>query len=225
MFAKAPKNLPPAAKQAKILDWFRASMGVYSFKELEKLLPSVGSINGMLVKEYIQALTDENLIRVEKIGSGNWYWSFTSDAKKSKEDIINKLKEEETKLLASMADAEQQIENEMTKRQEDDEMLLDGGSDREALTEAYEALVKENVTLDRGLALYSDNDPAEIFRKIEETSKLREGALRWTDNLESLESFLVTLTGDRAQAGGIMLRACGDDYILGEGLKGLVVPN
>ncbi|KAG4031582.1 hypothetical protein MFRU_009g03430 [Monilinia fructicola] len=221
----APKNLPPAAKQAKILDWFRTSMGVYSFKELEKLLPSVGSINGMLVKEYIQALTDENLIRVEKIGSGNWYWSFTSDAKKSKENIINKLKEEETKLLASMADAEQQIENEMTKRQEDDEMLLDGGSDRQALMEAYEALVKDNDTLDKGLALYSDNDPAEIFRKIEEANKLKESTLRWTDNLESLESFLVTLTGNRAQAGDIMQRACGDDYILGEGLKELVVPN
>ncbi|RAL63134.1 hypothetical protein DID88_004216 [Monilinia fructigena] len=199
--------------------------GSLFFQRIGETTPSVGSINGMLVKEYIQALTDENLIRVEKIGSGNWYWSFTSDAKKSKENSINKLKQEETKLFASMADAEQQIENEMTKRQEDDEMLLDGGSDRQDLTEAYEALVKENDALDKGLALYSDNDPAEIFRKIEETNKLRESTSRWTDNLESLESFLVTLTGDRAQAGDIMLQACGDDYILGEGLKELVVPN
>ncbi|CAD6448153.1 c1eb50ef-cf5b-4bc3-ae04-922b7225a921 [Sclerotinia trifoliorum] len=225
MFAKAPKNLPPAAKQAKILDWFRTSMGVYSFKELEKLLPSVGSINGMLVKEYIQALTDENLIRVEKIGSGNWYWSFTSDAKKSKENMINKLKEEENKLLASMKDAEQQIEKEMMKRQEDDEMLLDGGSDRHTLMDVYETLVKENDTLDKELALYSDNDPTEVLRKVEETNKLRESTLRWTDNLESLESFLVSLTGDRAQAREIMSRACGDDYVVGEGLKELVAPN
>jgi hypothetical protein len=97
---QAPKNAPPAAKQAKILEWFRETMGVYTIKELEKLLPGVASINAMQVKEYIQNLSDENLIRVEKIGSGNWYWSFASDTKKFKENALNKLKEEESKLLA-----------------------------------------------------------------------------------------------------------------------------
>ncbi|KAM3065959.1 hypothetical protein ACMFMG_009818 [Clarireedia jacksonii] len=221
----APKNLPPAAKQAKILEWFRTTMGVYSFKELEKLLPSVGSINGMQVKDYIQALTDDNLIRVEKIGSGNWYWSFTSDTKKSKENMINKLKDEESKLLATIAEAEQQIEEEMAKRQDDDEMLEDDGMDRKALTEAYQALVKENEALEKELALYSDSDPAEVMRKVEATKKLRESALRWTDNLEAVEAFLISLTGDRAQVGEIMQRACGDEYVVGEGLRELVVPN
>lgn len=38
----------------------------------------------MVVKDYLQALSGEGLIRVEKIGSGNWYWSFLSDAKQGK---------------------------------------------------------------------------------------------------------------------------------------------
>ncbi|PQE03410.1 meiotic nuclear division 1 protein [Rutstroemia sp. NJR-2017a BBW] len=165
----------------------------------------------MQVKDYIQALTDDNLIRVEKIGSGNWYWSFTSDTKKSKENMIQKLKDEESKLLATIAEAEMQIEEEMTRRRDDDEMLEDDGMDRQALIEAHQALVKENAALEKELALYSDSDPAEVRRKVEAAGKLCESALRWTDNLEALEAFLISVTGDRAQVGEVMLRACGDD--------------
>ncbi|KAH9221616.1 meiotic nuclear division protein 1, partial [Leptodontidium sp. 2 PMI_412] len=63
-------------KQQKILDHFRESMNVFTLKELEKTLASVASIHAMQVKEYLQSMQDENLIRVEKIGSGNWYWCF-----------------------------------------------------------------------------------------------------------------------------------------------------
>jgi hypothetical protein len=196
-------------------------MGVYSFKELEKLLPSVGSINGMQVKDYLQALQDENQIRVEKIGSGNWYWSFRSDSKRSKEAILNNLKSEENKLVTSIADTEKQIEEEMAKQEEDDEMLEGGGIDRKALFETHEAFLKEMDILDKELSLYSANDPAEVLRKVADTQKLKDSAIRWTDKIESLETFLVNLTGDRAQAASYMQSACGDEYVIGEGLKEL----
>jgi len=219
----APKNLPPAAKQAKILEWFRESMGVYTIKELEKLLPSVGSINAIQVKEYIQALSDENLIRVEKIGSGNWYWSFTSDTKKLKENTINKLKEEESKLLASIADAEKELGEETAKRAEDEEMLEGGGMDRNSLVEAHAALSKELEALDRELALYSNNDPTDILTKMEHTKLLKASAVRWTDNIEGLESYIRSIAGDRAAVADMMQAACGDEYVPGEGLKEMQV--
>jgi len=217
----APKSLPPAAKQAKILEWFRESMSVYPLKELEKSLPSVASINQMQVKDYLQALSDENQIRVEKIGSGNWYWAFKSDAKKMKEKMINDLRLEESKLMASVAETERQIEEEMSKREEDNEMLEDNGMDRKTLLEAYEMLLKETETLDNELAGYSDNDPIEVLRKVEETKKLKESAIRWTDNIEAMECFLVNMTRDRAMINNIMQDVCGDEYVVGEGLKGL----
>ena len=179
-------------------------MGVYTLKELEKLLPSVGAINGMQVKEYLQALQDENMIRVEKIGSGNWYWSFKSDAKKQKEGVMNNLKAEEGKLVASIADTERQIEEETAKRDGDNEMLDAGGMDRTALLEAYDMLLKETDVLDKELALYSENDPIEVTRKIEETRKFEASARTWTDGVESLESYLLTMTGDRAQVANVM---------------------
>ncbi|KAF4625612.1 hypothetical protein G7Y89_g12552 [Cudoniella acicularis] len=211
----APKNLPPAAKQAKILDWFRESMSVYTLKELEKGLPSVASINQMQVKDYLQALQDENLIRVEKIGSGNWYWYFMSDAKKTKENMLNGLKADESKLTSSITDTERHMEEEIAKREEDEEMLEDNGMDRKALLEVHEKLIQEMEKLDNDLACYSDNDPAEIMRKLEETKKLKDSAIRWTDNIEAMESFIANLMGDRARAAELLQSTCGDEYVTG----------
>jgi len=196
-------------------------MSVYTLKELEKSLQPVASINSMQVKDYLQALQDENLIRVEKIGSGNWYWCFTSDDKKSKENMINTLRAEESKLTASIAETEKQIEQEMAKREEDDEMLEDNGMDRKALLEAHETLLKEVETIGKELACYSDNDPAEIQRKVEETKKAKGSAIKWTDNVEAMQSFLSNLVGDRTQVAETMQSTCGDEYVVGEGLKDL----
>lgn len=196
-------------------------MSVFTLKELEKLLPSVASINQMQVKDNLQALQDEYLIRVEKIGSGNWYWCFSSDAKKTKENIMNTLKAEETKLQASIASLEGQLEEELAKREDDEEMLEGTGSDRKALLENHEALLKELEGLDKELACYTDNDPAEVLRKIEETKVLKNSAIRWTDNIESLESYLAVCSGDRAFVAQLMQKACGEEYTVGEGLKDL----
>jgi hypothetical protein len=198
-------------------------MSVYTFRDLEKFLPSVASINKIQVKEYLDALTDESLIRCEKIGSGNWYWCFKSDAKKSKENEINSLKQEESKTMESIKEAETAIDAEMKIREEDEEMLDGGGLDRKALLEIHEGLVREAEELGRELALYSDNDPAEVVRKKKETKVLKEAANRWTDNIESMASYLTKMS-DRDTVAGAMLQACGDEYVFGEGLKELVDP-
>ncbi|KAE9381676.1 meiotic nuclear division protein-like protein 1 [Stipitochalara longipes BDJ] len=217
----APKNLPAAAKQQKILDYFRESMSVFTFKELEKILPAVASINAMQVKDVLQGLQDENLIRVEKIGSGNWYWCFTSDAKKLKENTINTLKAEKSKLVTSIAEIERQIEEEIAQREDDKEMLEGNGMNRNTLLGAYEALLKEADHLDKELACYSDSDPAEIQRKMGEVKILKASAIRWTDNIEALECMVSDLTRDRNQTSELMQNACGDEYVPGEGLKEL----
>jgi len=196
-------------------------MSVFTLKELEKTLPAVASINAMQVKDVLQGLQDENLIRVEKIGSGNWYWCFTSDAKKLKENTINTLKAEESKLIVSIAEAERQIEEETATREDDNEMLEGNGMDRKALLEAYDALLKETELLDKELACYSDSDPAEVQRKMGEVINLKASTIRWTDNIEALECMLGDLTKDRHQTSEIMQNACGDEYVPGEGLKEL----
>jgi hypothetical protein len=182
------------------LDWFHRSLSAHSFKDLEKALPSVASISGMVVKDYLQALSDEGLIKVEKIGSGNWYWAFVSDAKQSKEKVLHGLKTEETKLNASITDVEKQIIDETAQRDEDDEMLEDNGMDRQALLVAHERLLKETASLEKELAAYSGNDPTELLRKEKETQNLKDAA---------------------EQVALVMQSTCGEEYVPGEGLKEL----
>ncbi|KAG0650739.1 Meiotic nuclear division [Hyphodiscus hymeniophilus] len=198
-------------------------MGVYTLKDLDKLLPSVAGIAQMQVKDYIQSLTDESLIRYEKIGSGNWYWCFLSDAKKQKENVIQGLMAEETRTKGQIEEVKALIVNEMKSREEDEEMggLLEGGVGKHELMDSHELLIKEKEELDRELALFADCDPAEVVRKLDETRAMKQGAIRWTDNIESLASYLGGLVGREGLACA-MMQACGDEYVVGEGLKELV---
>ena len=75
--------------------------------------------------------------------------------------------------------------------------------------------------LDKGLSCYSESDPEEVLRKIEETRRLKDSAVRWTDNIDAMESFLTNFTGNRQQTEELMAASCGDEYVVGEGLKDL----
>ncbi len=203
------------------MEWFRQSLSAHSFKDLEKGLPAAASINKMQVKDFVQTLIDEGLIRTEKIGGANWYWSFVSDAKKLKEDVLSNLTNEEAKLKFSIADIDTQTEEEMAAREEEDEMLEDGCADRKELLNIHETLLKENAILTQELAGYNDNDPSQILRKAEETKNLKLSAEKWTDYIEGAEGLLKNLTGDRATVTQLMEKICGDEYVAGEGLKEL----
>jgi hypothetical protein len=110
-------------KQAAILAWFHKTAVAHSIKDLEKALPQVGSINGMQVKDYLQSLSDDSKIRVEKIGSGNWYWSFPSDDKKAKDIALSRAQEEYSKADTTATELQAKIDDAGAARGEDDGML------------------------------------------------------------------------------------------------------
>lgn len=61
----------------------------------------------MQIKDVLQGLVDEGLVRCEKIGSGNYYWSFPSETTRIKElklvNLQQKL-ESETKDINSLVE-------------------------------------------------------------------------------------------------------------------------
>ena len=81
----------------------------------------------MQVKDYLQALSDDSKIRVEKIGSGNWYWSFPSDEKKAKEVALEKAQEEHDKASATVSDLQAKVDEAGAAREEDEDMLMGPG--------------------------------------------------------------------------------------------------
>ncbi|KAF2842907.1 meiotic nuclear division protein 1, partial [Patellaria atrata CBS 101060] len=215
---QAPKSQPPVAKQALILTWFQKSGVAHSIKDLEKALPSIASINGMQVKDYLQALSDENRIRVEKIGSGNWYWSFPSEEKKVKEGVLEKAREERDKAATTVEELRAKVEEAGAEREYeemDGDMLLgDGkGGDRKGLMRRYTELGKEVETLRKELAAYSDNDPVEVEKRRAQGRRLKGNAEKWTEHIQSMEDWIKgQVGGDKEQMVNIKRTYYGDEY-------------
>ena len=170
----------------------------------------------MQVKDYIQALSDEGQIRVEKIGSGNWYWSFMSEEKKAKECVLETLRAERNKVEATKEELEVAIKSAKVGRVGDD------GAGRMEMLARYEVLEVEVKNLRGELAGYSECDPAEVVRKKKELEVLKVKAERWTDNIYCLEEYLRDVTGgDREAVERVRVECYGDEYVEGEGLREL----
>lgn len=169
----------------------------------------------MQVKDYLQALSDEGKIRVEKIGSGNWYWSFLSEERKSRENMLGKLKEELAKIEGSLGELEEKVKEASEKRGEDEES-------RGELVSARLELDGEVGVLRKELEGYKDGDPGEVERKRKEIKTLQARAEVWTDNIGILEGYMMNLMGgDREKMDGMKRELYGDEYVEGEGLREL----
>ena len=209
---QAPKTLPPLAKQNLILNYIQSSRTCHSIKELEKTIPGVASINGMQVKDYLQALNDEGKIHVEKIGSGNWYWSFLSEEKNVRDVNLTKLRDEKMKVDACVEELHGKVQEANANRGED--------HGREELVAKQIELAGEIGALKRELETYKDADPMEVDRRKKEILAFETKAEKWTDNIGILEGKLTEmLNGDRERLQAIQMDVYGEDYVEGEGLK------
>jgi hypothetical protein len=177
-------------------------------------VPSIASINGMQVKEYIQALTDENQIRVEKIGSGNWYWCFMSDEKLKKEQALSRAKDERDKVFASVDDLQTKVDEAVAAREEgeDDDMLMESHMDRKTLISTNEILTKDLEVLRNEIASYSENDPVEVEKKKEQMAKFKAEAEKWTDQIQSMEAWMKRAGVDKDVLLGMKRHMYGDEF-------------
>lgn len=194
------------------MTYIQNSLTAHTLKELEKALPSIASINGMQVKDYLQALTDEGKIRVEKIGSGNWYWSFLSEEKKARTDALTKLTIEKKKLDDTLQELHEKVDLANGKHDGND----DGGiaEDERANVVAEQArLTEELQTFKAELHRHRDGDPGELLLKKQQTQAFEQKAEMWTDNLAVLEEWLChALGGDHEKLDAIKRSCYGDDY-------------
>jgi len=205
-------------KQELILTHLRSTGTCHTLKDLEKSLPGVASIAGIQVKEYIQALLDEDKLRVEKIGSGNWYWCFGSDEKHERERQLDRVKMEVEKARKSCSDAEVALAAESTCRQQEaDDASCDGEREILAMKKAeMEAEVKR-------LRAVQKSDSSKSVRQLQqELAEFRQQAMQWTDNVYILEEYIRRLAGGDRQTVAEVQRECyGDEYVDGEGLREL----
>ncbi|KAJ6138062.1 hypothetical protein N7471_004548 [Penicillium samsonianum] len=212
-------KLTKSAKQDLILTHLRATGTCHTLKDLEKTLPSVASINGIQVKEYIQALTDEGQLRVEKIGSGNWYWSFSSDEKHARERQLARVTTEVEKVRKSCADAEAALAAETMRRKEEPDDDLERESLMAKKAELQVAIDRVRTTEAQLSGPLNSLSSKGVKQVQEELAGFQQQALQWTDNIYMLEEYLRKLAGgDRQIIEGVLRDCYGDEYVDGEGL-------
>lgn len=187
----------------------------------------------MQVKEYVQELVDDNRLRVEKIGSGNWYWSFAGDERRAKERVRSELLGEVERARA----ARERIEGRVGVRRERQEEEK-GQGQGQGEGEDVERLRKE--LLDRKTALEQECKKARremsarqtmqdrgksVAAMKAETERFRAEAQMWTDNVLVLEGFVRRLAGgDREILAALQQECYGGEYVEGEGLRELESP-
>lgn len=212
------KGISPAAKQALVLEYLRKSRTCHTLKDLEKILPSVASINGMQVKDYIQALTDDSKLRVERIGSGNWYWVFCSEERKERERVLSALKKEYVSLDGSVRQMESGIEQ-AKKKQANERQNADY---HESLLVKLEEMRAHILDLKAQESQFLAGGAAALERKCDESSDFRKQAEMWTDNIYILEEYIGKLSGENRETLVMIQREYyGSEYVEGEGLKEL----
>jgi len=167
----------------------------------------------MQVKEYIQALSDEGQIRVEKIGSGNWYWSFLSEEKRARAGVVSTLTNENEKAMRSVEELRESVEVAGKGREGE-------GEERVELLRVYERKKADVEKLKVEVEGHKDGDPEEAVRKRKEVEKLKVKAARWTDNIYCLEEYLKEIAGgDREVLESVRTMYYGGENVEGEGLR------
>ncbi|EIW66487.1 hypothetical protein TREMEDRAFT_65349 [Tremella mesenterica DSM 1558] len=166
------RGLSAEEKKVKMLEIFHESADFFTMKELERLGPKLKGVITQSVKDVVQELCDDGLVCFDKIGTGNYYWSFPSAAGALKQAALTKAQKEvemvETKIQeshASIDDAEKGREDTAERRK-----LL---SIREDLTTQSAALKKE-------LEAFGAADPAKYERKKAAVQICKDAAVRWT---------------------------------------------
>ncbi|EFR00037.1 hypothetical protein MGYG_03043 [Nannizzia gypsea CBS 118893] len=217
-----------AEKQRRILAYIQASRTCYTLKDLEKTLPPVASINGMQVKEHIQALIDEGQLHVEKIGSGNWYWAWGGEEKKAREKTIDALDKEVEKFLKSTGELESKIlalkeEQRLDEARNQDGTRESNERERVAWMKKKDELDTELARLENDIKKRSEGDGSgSIVQKEADIARWKQEAQVWTDNIYILEEYSKMLTnGDREVLDAVRRECYGLAYVEGEGLADL----
>ncbi|KAG3121641.1 hypothetical protein PI124_g1586 [Phytophthora idaei] len=180
------KGVSLQEKRERILRIYHESKEVFNLKEVEKLGSKAGVVL-QTVKDVNQALVDDALVDCDKIGSGNYFWSFPSKLSQSRKRKLSELEQRRQTVQEKLAKVKQKVEEQTSLRSESDERVQ-----KLRRLEEQKAKVKELRTKVQHLA---ESDPT-ILEELERKVRMaKEGSDRWTDNVYTLKSWVVKKRG------------------------------
>ncbi|KAK9324168.1 meiotic nuclear division protein 1 [Lipomyces orientalis] len=164
-----------AEKATRLLAFFHDSLSFFAIKDIERQGAKSTGINSMQIKDVLQSLIDDGLVRCEKIGSGNYYWSFPSDASRSRALKFETMRKKVEAGNENVTLLEEKLRFETDARQMTDE--------REALLRDVDAKQSNLSALNAAISKYSDCDPELLESQQNALALAKEAVNRWTDNI------------------------------------------
>ncbi|KAJ0410445.1 hypothetical protein P43SY_002777 [Pythium insidiosum] len=113
--SKRKKGVSLEEKRERILKIYHESKEVYNLKEIEKLGAKAGVVL-QTVKDVNQALVDDALVDFDKIGSGNYFWSFPSKLSQQRKRKLSELQQRHTAARERLDNVNQSIETQKAMR-------------------------------------------------------------------------------------------------------------
>jgi len=151
-------------------------------KELERLAPKMKGIVQQSVKDALQSLMDEGLVRSDKVGSSNFFWSFPSQRGVEAKTRLEKIERETSELQQRLSETKGEIADERKQRPLSD--------DRGFAEQRLAVMTCDVAALQKEITAHGASDPAVVEAKRRAVLLAHEAALRWTDNYSALLGYL-----------------------------------
>ncbi|KAM0755889.1 meiotic nuclear division protein 1 [Meredithblackwellia eburnea MCA 4105] len=185
------KGLSAEEKRTRMLDLLHETKEFYKLQELEKIAPKAKGITQMSVKDVLTELVNDNLIRFEKVGIQNFYWSFPSEAgtalsnkKMALVAAVDKLKGERDTLMLSV---------------QEEALAREDSPERAQLLQKYHEAMEKVSELGRQSSKFVDCDPVLFTKKTALVEEMKMLALAWTDNVSAALCYVRDHQGEEAR--------------------------
>jgi hypothetical protein len=208
---RKPTTTPPPAqskkrglsledKRDRVLEVFHGSADVLVLKDVERAAAARGVVL-QSVKEVLQSLVDDDLVRQERIGAANYFWSFPAEASTAARSDAARAAAEAEAREAEAARAEAALHEAKAARRRGEA----GGGGAEAEEAARQAKVARIAELERAAAALRAELAARASSDPRHLAALRTGARcaadacsRWGDNCAALRDWLARRFEGRA---------------------------
>ncbi|KAJ2699752.1 Meiotic nuclear division protein 1 [Coemansia sp. IMI 203386] len=169
-------------KRKRMMEIFHDTMEPYLLKELEKIGPKQKGIVSQTVKDVVQSLVDDNMVRCEKIGTSNYFWSFPSESALKRKTRLQDLQKEVLALETKQTELEQNIEQAMLGREQTEE--------RKSLVEELAEVEQLWNGQQEELRQFRECDPELMAQRKKQAVVAKDAANRWTDNIFIIQGWV-----------------------------------
>jgi len=175
------RGLSPEEKQKRTLDFFHENDSFFTLKDLLKLIPKAKGVVAQSVEETVKSLVDDGMVHMEKVGTVNLFWSFSSESSLATTRALVALKGERDRLEKERGLLQSALEKSAADRLANEE--------RESNLREIKVLRQDISDMKAKLKMHSNNDPHVLAEKMRLCQLYKSGAEVWTENLSMMMSY------------------------------------